>query len=420
MKIAVLSDIHGNLSALEAVLRHARGQGAEGTIINLGDSIGYGPNPEAIVRWSESAHVINLLGDYDQKVLSKKYRKSGWAQVKNPDKRAMFAWTYHALSKHSRKILKSYPKQRDLSLEGFQVLCTHTGPGSHRQYLSPETPDAQLAELVRQTQVDIVLCGHSHHAFTRWAADALFINPGSVGRLDDGDPRASYAILELVGSKAEAQIYRVPYNLVPAVNAIRQTGLGEVFAQVIQQGLNYDNVVAQSGESMPSPMPEPNGILTLFVGLQRSDPLIGMMKGVVLDIAPQSKIVELCHAISAQDLPQMARVLVDSVPYFSPGTVHVAFCDPNLDSARRLLAARVGSSYFLAPDNGLLTFVIKNAQAVGDPVEIYHLDKALYWLPGASSASYSRDIFASVAAHLVNGIPISKLGSSISDPVLVE
>ncbi len=365
MKIAIVSDIHGNRSALEAVLRHARGQGANETIINLGDSVGYGPDPEAIVRWSKSAQVINLLGDYDKKVLAKKFRKTGWAQVKNPDKRAMFAWTYHALSKSSRKILKSYPKQRDLSLAGLQILCTHTGPGKHRQYLSPETPDAQLSEIVKQAPVDIILCGHSHHAFIRWVADVLFINPGSVGRLDDGDPRASYAILELVGNKAEAQLYRVPYNLVPVVKAIRQSGLGEVFAQVIQQGLSYDNVVAQFGESMPSPRMEPNGILTFLSDYEPSDPQVGIMKGVVLNIAPQSKIVELCRLVSLTGLSQMARMLADTVPYFAPGTVHVAMVDPQQDADQRLLAARVGSNFFLAPDNGLLTFVIKNAQRGG-------------------------------------------------------
>jgi putative phosphoesterase len=416
MKIAILSDIHGNRSALDAVLQHARGQGANETIINLGDSVGYGPDPEAIVRWSKSAKVINLLGDYDKKVLAKKFRKTGWAQVKNPDKRAMFAWTYYALSKSSRKILKSYPKQRDLSLAGLQILCTHTGPGPHRQYLSPETPDAQLSEIAKQAPVDIILCGHSHQAFIRWVADVLFINPGSVGRLDDGDPRASYAVLELVGNKAEAQLYRVPYNLVPVVKAIRQSGLGEVFAQVIQQGLSYDNVVAQFGESMPSPRIEPNGILTFLLDYERSDPQVGIMKGVVLNIAPQSKIVELCHPVSERGLEQVARWLADTVFYFAPGTVHVAMVDPQQDAEQRLLAARVGSNFFLAPDNGLLTFVIKNARNEGKNVEIYQLDNPLYWLPNARLSSFRRDILAPVAAHLVNGIPIDKLGTLVSNP----
>lgn len=420
MKIAIVSDIHGNSSALDAVLQHASRHGADGTVINLGDSVGYGPDPEAIVGWSESAHVINLRGDYDKKVLAKKYRKTGWAKVKNPDKRAMFAWTYNTLTKRSRKILKSYPKQRLLSLEGIQILCTHAGPGPRRQYLGPETPDAQLFELAQQTPGDIILCGHSHHSFVRWAANVLFINPGSVGRLDDGDPRASYAILEIIGDKAEAQIFRVPYNLVPAVKAIRQSGLGEVFAQVIQQGLSYDDVVTQFGESMPLAMPEPNGILTFLSGLKNPDMQIGMMKGVVLDIAPQSKIVERHTPVAAPGLEQGARFLADAVPNFTPGTVHVVFVGPHPKSNQRLLAARIGGSYFLAPDNGLLTFVIKNARNEGGKVEIYHLDKSLYWLPEASFSSYGRDILAPVAAHLVNGIPIGKLGSLISNPVLLE
>ena len=129
MKLAILSDIHGNLAALEAVLRHARGQGAVQTILNLGDSIGYGPEPEAVIGCIQGEYFTNIRGDYDGKVLDKKYRKAGWSQVKNPDKREMFAWTFRSLSRKSRRYLKSLPQQRSLEIEGVKILMTHAGPG---------------------------------------------------------------------------------------------------------------------------------------------------------------------------------------------------------------------------------------------------------------------------------------------------
>jgi len=109
MKIAVLSDIHGNLPALNAVLRHARANGAAGTMLNLGDSIGYGPFPNEVVQWMHGAQVINILGNYDKKVISKATIKKNQLgkSVKTLEKRTMFAWTNHVLSKKSRKFLKS-------------------------------------------------------------------------------------------------------------------------------------------------------------------------------------------------------------------------------------------------------------------------------------------------------------------------
>jgi len=418
MKIAIVSDIHGNLSALDAVLRHAKSHGATQTIINLGDLVGYGPDPEAIVRWSQSVHVINLLGDYDKKILSKKSRKTGWAQVKNPDKRAMFSWTYHALSKHAREILRSYPETQSISLGGYQVLCTHTGPaGSTKQYLEQETPEQVFVELVEKNGADIILCGHSHHAFIRRVNDVLFLNPGSLGRLDDGDPRASYAILEFDQDHIDAQIFRVPYDLVPVLKKIRQTGLPEVFAQVIQQGLNYADVIAKFGDHMPALTLEPNGTLTLLTDFGMADHFAGVMKGVILEIASQTTIVDISHQVKPQNVIQGARLLAEAVPFFAPGTVHVAVIDPGVGTNRRAIAARVGTQYFVAPDNGLLTFILKDAQTLGQPVEIYHLDQPQYWLPNPSHSFHGRDIFSPVGAHLVNGIPIQKLGTLINDPV---
>jgi len=100
--------------------------------------------------------------------------------------------------------------------------------------------------------------------------------------------------------------------------------------------------------------------------------------------------------------------------------VHVAMVDPQKDADQRLLAARVGSNFFLAPDNGLLTFVIKNAQNEGNTIEIYHLNNPLYWLADAEDSTFRRDILAPIAAHLVNGIPVEKLGTLIWNPILLD
>ncbi len=251
MKITLIADIHGNLPALQAVLRHARARHAVQTILNLGDSVGYGPFPDEVVQAIQGVAFINIIGNYDQKVLDKTHRKEGWQKVKTPNKRAMFAWTYKALSKKSRRYLKSLSEQREVEICGTSLLLTHGSPASLSEHLKPDTPEERFRELANEVTAKIVLCGHSHQAFIHEVNDVRFINPGSVGRLDDGDPRASYAILDIHQGDVAIEFFRVPYNIQSAVEQIRQVGLPEIVTQVFRQGRDYDHVLAQLG---PNPI----------------------------------------------------------------------------------------------------------------------------------------------------------------------
>jgi S-adenosyl-L-methionine hydrolase (adenosine-forming) len=420
MKIAIISDIHGNRHALEAVLRHARGQDAAQLIINLGDSIGYGPNPEEIIKRIKGAGFINLLGDYDRKVISKKHRQSGWKAVKNSDKRAMFAWTYQSLSKNARRFIKALPKQCDLHLEGFHLLLTHGSPEFHDEHLGPDTPESRLKELAELANADVVLCGHSHQAFTRLVAGTLFLNPGSVGRPDDGDPRASYAILELREGTASAYTFRVPYNVTGVVQAMRRTSLPPIFTEVFRQGTNYNHVRAEIGQPQPKPTLEPCGRITLLTDFGLKDHFIGVMKGVIAKISPQTRVIDISHQIRPQNVTQAARMLLEAAAYFPPGTVHVAVVDPGVGTSRRALAARVGQYFYVAPDNGLLWPVLESAKKKGEQIILADLDQPKYWLPDPSASFHGRDIFSPVGAHLANGIPLKILGSPINDPVQLD
>lgn len=419
MKITILSDIHGNMPALQAVLRHARSRGGGRTILNLGDVVGYGPHPDEIVRWTKGAHITSILGNYDKKVLSKKHRGEAWRRVSNEDKRSMFAWTYQNLSKQSKKRLKSFPEKRRIEMGGLKILMTHGSPAAINEHVGPQTPQKRLEELVEMAQADLVLLGHSHLPFKRDLNRVSFVNPGSVGRPDDGDPRASYAILEIKEGEIAVQHFRVAYNIMAAVGALRQSGLPPVFAEVLRQGLNYDDVLEKFGKSPDTSELEPEGTLTLLTDFGLKDHFIGVMKGVIKDIAPQTRLIDICHNIRPQNVIEGARMLAEAAPYFVPGTVHVAVVDPGVGTTRRAIAARIDRYYFVAPDNGLLSPLIQKAHADGQPVEIVALNQPRYWLPHPSSSFHGRDIFAPVGAHLANGLPLEKLGDKIDDPVML-
>ncbi len=107
----------------------------------------------------------------------------------------------------------------------------------------PHTPEARLTELAKVAQVDIVLCGHSHQPFSRRVNGVWFVNVGSVGRPDDGDPRTGYAVLELNRGSLQVQHFRLEYDVEKAVKEIRKSGLPEAFAQMTLQGMSLDAVL---------------------------------------------------------------------------------------------------------------------------------------------------------------------------------
>jgi S-adenosylmethionine hydrolase len=158
-------------------------------------------------------------------------------------------------------------------------------------------------------------------------------------------------------------------------------------------------------------------LISLMTDFGLIDGFVGVMKGVIWGIAPQVHIADLTHLVPPQDIRAAALILNRSAPYFPDGTIHVVVVDPGVGTPRRPIAARLGSQYFVGPDNGVFTLVLERAERQHAPIEIIHLDKPQYWLAEVSNVFHGRDIFSPVAAALANGTPLSSLGSPISDPV---
>jgi putative phosphoesterase len=241
MKVALIGDIHANLPALEAVLTHANERGVE-AIWNVGDFVGYGAFPDEVVQRVRQSDAVSIIGNYDLKVLRFKKKQKKWRKSKHPRKFFAFGWAYANLSKESREYLRSLPQEMRLDVAGKRVLLTHASPASNEEPLTPLTPQERLRELAQMANADVIICGHSHQPFTSYVDGVWFINTGSVGRPDDGDSRAGYAILTLEQSNLEVRHYRVEYDVEKVVAAIRERGLPEEFAQMMLQGRNLDAV----------------------------------------------------------------------------------------------------------------------------------------------------------------------------------
>jgi len=146
------------------------------------------------------------------------------------------------------------------------------------------------------------------------------------------------------------------------------------------------------------------GPIALLTDFGHRDPYVGVVRGVILAHCPDAVLVDLCHEIPPQDLDAAAFALRVSVPYFPKGTIFVCVVDPGVGSQRRILWARTARHQFLAPDNGLLSWV-------KDPfVEIRSIANRSLWLPEVSATFHGRDIFAPVAGRLAAGLKPDKLG----------
>lgn len=149
-------------------------------------------------------------------------------------------------------------------------------------------------------------------------------------------------------------------------------------------------------------------LITLLTDFGIVDTYVGVMKGVILTLEPQAQIVDLTHEITPQAVLEASVRLEAALPYFPPGTVHVAVVDPGVGTERRICVVESPSMRLIAPDNGLLTLPLRR---VG-PIRMAELDSRAqrYMLPMVSATFHGRDVFAPVAAHLARGLPLEMLG----------
>jgi len=153
-------------------------------------------------------------------------------------------------------------------------------------------------------------------------------------------------------------------------------------------------------------------IITLTTDFGLADSYVGMMKGVILSIAPDAKLVDLSHEMAPQNIRQAAYVLHAAVPYFPTGTVHLAVVDPGVGSDRRALAVRTSRGCLVGPDNGVFTLFLADEPGA----ECRAITNPVFMLPRVSVTFHGRDVFAPVAAHLARGLDIAQLGPRVTDP----
>ncbi|MGQ9522072.1 MAG: SAM hydrolase/SAM-dependent halogenase family protein [Anaerolineae bacterium] len=150
-------------------------------------------------------------------------------------------------------------------------------------------------------------------------------------------------------------------------------------------------------------------ILTLLTDFGTEGEYVGVMKGVILSIAPDVRLVDLSHQIPPQDIRRAAFLLMNAIPYFPPDTVHLCVVDPGVGTERRPVAIRTPVGMFVGPDNGLFSWALAR---IPEWIAV-EIREPAYRLPQVSSTFHGRDIFAPAAAFLAAGVPLEKLGPRV-------
>jgi predicted phosphodiesterase len=242
-RILLISDIHGNYPALMAIARELDAT-AFHHIVNCGDCLVYAPFPNETLRWLSSNKALSILGNTDKKVINLLNNRP-FAKPRKPEKRIMYSSTADILDEAGQRTLLALPESETLVLHGsgnasptkqHSLGIFHGSPTDPDEFLFADTPDDRFHELAAQVTCQFVITGHSHDPYHKFLSGVHFINPGSAGRMFDGDPRVSCAILEITEESVKVSHFRISYDIAEVVAAIRRQHLPEIYATMFLQG----------------------------------------------------------------------------------------------------------------------------------------------------------------------------------------
>jgi predicted phosphodiesterase len=248
LRYAVLSDVHGNLPALEAVLADLDRRPGITAAYHLGDLVGYAPWPDEVVERLEERGIAGVAGNYDSTTATGhdhcgcRYEDPEQAELAHRS----YAWTRENTRPETVRTLAGLPFRIDIRPRGGHTtgpvaVLVHGAPTLNTLYWTDDRSDGFCRKMIGRTGIgagDAILFGHTHVPWSRTVDGVLLVNTGSVGRPKDGDPRAGYVLLEAHadGRGWSVEHVRVEYDVERAAGAVEESGLPDAFARHLRDG----------------------------------------------------------------------------------------------------------------------------------------------------------------------------------------
>jgi putative phosphoesterase len=225
-RVAVITDIHANLPALDAVLEFIDGEDIDQVLCG-GDLVGYGPHPNEVCTLIEVREIPTIHGNYDY-AIARELEDCGCAYVNRHDReigQQSVDWTLAHTNQSAKDFMRELPFDLRFELGSKRVRLVHGSPRKVNEYLFEDKPARTFERIAADADCDVLVFGHTHKPWVHRYGGVLFVNCGSVGKPKDGDPRAAFAVLSANGDEVEVTIQRVAYSAERVAGEVRDAGL---------------------------------------------------------------------------------------------------------------------------------------------------------------------------------------------------
>lgn len=230
MRIAVVSDIHGNLEAMKTAYLDILEREAD-SIICLGDLTGYGPYPNEVIDFIREKRIMVVLGNYDASVVEKSFK-----YIKNNDiNKFCMPWAVSQLSSENIEYLKSLPQSLILKCNGIEIHFVHGSYRNINEYLNEDYD--KLDEVMEEFNGDILVCGHTHIPYKKSFGDKLLINDGSIGKPKIGRPNGTYIIIDINKKGLRVEFIEFEYNHKKTIEAMKEKKLHTACIENVMTGV---------------------------------------------------------------------------------------------------------------------------------------------------------------------------------------
>ncbi|MFA0822854.1 MAG: metallophosphoesterase [Methanomethylovorans sp.] len=213
MRLLIISDIHGNKEALDAVMAVSHDE-----VICLGDIVDYGPSPGECIDVLLDQKIPTIIGNHDNAVAFRMDCGCGYAYKHLSQSTREYTW--NILNTTQLEFLRELPMDLRREENGRKLYFTHGSPTSFYDYIKPDTSEDTIKEFIKGVDAEFIFVGHSHLPFVRKVSDVTLVNPGSVGQPRDGDTRASCVVFDT--DSFQAEIIRIDYDMKVVFNKIRK------------------------------------------------------------------------------------------------------------------------------------------------------------------------------------------------------
>jgi putative phosphoesterase len=230
-RVGVITDIHGNLSALEAALQWLDTNEVE-AIYCGGDLVGYGPRPNHVCRVIDERQIPTIYGNYDW-AIARDEEDCGCAYVTKHDReigQLSVDWTLANTDQSSKDFMRELPFDLRFELGGKRVRLVHGSPRKVNEYLFEDKPAKTFERIAAGADCDVLVFGHTHKPWVHEYGGVLFVNCGSVGKPKDGDPRAGFVVLEARDGEIDVEFPRLEYPAEAVADEMRRVSLPDELA----------------------------------------------------------------------------------------------------------------------------------------------------------------------------------------------